>query len=233
MKIHYLQHVPFEGIGSMEGYFHSKGHEVQSIKLYQNDEFPLIDDIDWLIVMGGPMGVYDYEEYPWLEREIEFIKSVIISKKLVLGICLGAQLIASCLGAKIKKNKFKEIGWFPIGKPDKDNSTILSNIFSEKLTAFHWHGDTFDLPEGATLLASSDICQNQAFSIFDRIFGFQFHLETTSESANLLIENCSDDLDSSEYVQSAKEILCDENRFICINKIMDAVLSQIEMSFIK
>ena len=113
MRVHYLQHVPFEGIGSMEPFLIDGGHRVSSTRLYLRATLPPIDAFDWLIVMGGPMGVGDEGRYKWLAREKAFIKAVVESGKIVLGICLGAQLIAEALGAAVTKNRCREIGWFP------------------------------------------------------------------------------------------------------------------------
>jgi len=228
MKIHHLQHVPFEGLGSMQAVLEEKGHLLSSTHLYANQDFPSLDDIDWLIVMGGPMGVYDEEVYPWLETEKKFISDAIDSGKIVLGICLGAQLIADVLGARVYKNAHREIGWFDISRSADADSTILSKAIPEQVEAFHWHGDTFEIPEGATLVAESVACKNQGFIMDDRVLAFQFHLETTQESAISLIDNCGDELDGSSYVQSKNEILSNPQRFSNINQVMRSVLEALE-----
>ena len=207
MRIHYLQHVPFEGIGSMEAYFISHGHKLSSTHLYLNETFPQLHDFDWLIVMGGPMGVGDELQYSWMSKEKSFIKSAIESGKIVLGICLGAQLIAEVLGAKVYKNSDREIGWFPINVSEHVSNTILRGVFPQGIEVFHWHGDTFDVPVPSVLLASSEACQNQGFIVGDRIVGLQFHLETPPDSAKALVENCRNELDGSKFVQNEKEIL--------------------------
>ncbi|MCG8378009.1 MAG: type 1 glutamine amidotransferase, partial [Proteobacteria bacterium] len=112
MNIHFLQHVPFEGLGSIENYINEKSHHLSCSRLYLDQELPSVNDLDWLFVMGGPMGIYDEDQYPWLDREKKFIKQCIDSGKIVLGFCLGAQLIADVLGAKVYKNQYREIGWF-------------------------------------------------------------------------------------------------------------------------
>ena len=227
MRVHYLQHVPFEGLGSMEKYLLDRGCELTSTRLYANDTFPSPEDFDFLIIMGGPMGVYEEEKYPWIKKEKSFIYDVIKADKLVLGVCLGAQLIANVLGAKVYKNKFREIGWFPITRSKDATKTILGDVLPPKLEVFHWHGDTFDIPENATLLASSEACVNQGFILEDRIVGFQFHLETTPEAAKKLIKNCSDELDNSKYVQSPQEMLRDTSKFYKINKVMEDILKKL------
>ncbi|WP_200821297.1 type 1 glutamine amidotransferase [Oceanicoccus sp. KOV_DT_Chl] len=114
MRAHYLQHVPFEGLGSIETWLHTAGYDISSTKLYAAESLPALDGIEMLIIMGGPMSVNDEEQYPWLGNEKTFIQQAIDSGIPVLGICLGAQLIASAMGAKIFANPVKEIGWFPI-----------------------------------------------------------------------------------------------------------------------
>jgi len=128
-------------------------------KFYLNEPLPQHSDYDVLIVMGGPMGVYDESKYPWLIEEKKFLKEAISKNKKILGVCLGSQLLANALGAKVYPNKEKEIGFFPINKI-QSQSTLLSNL-PESFVVFQWHGDTFDLPAGAELLASSDVCKNQ------------------------------------------------------------------------
>ncbi|MCK5862638.1 MAG: gamma-glutamyl-gamma-aminobutyrate hydrolase family protein, partial [Candidatus Hydrogenedentes bacterium] len=181
MRAHYLQHVPFEGLGSIESRLHSSGYEISSTQLFESPEFPALEEIDLLLVMGGPMSVNDEEIYPWLSQEKEFIRRAIDMKKPVLGVCLGAQLIANVLGARVYQNSEKEIGWWPVHGTPVPSSSLFQ--FPASIQAFHWHGETFNLPAGATLLASSTACKNQAFQIGTSVIGLQFHLETTPESA--------------------------------------------------
>lgn len=228
MKIHHLQHVPFEDLGSIKPALREKGHQLSATHLYKNESLPDVEDIDWLIVMGGPMGIYDEKAYPWLTSEKRFLYDAIESGKVVLGICLGAQLIADVLGAKVYKNRHREIGWFPINRSPEARDTILSTAMPERLEVFHWHGDTFDIPRGANILAESEACNNQGFVLDDRIVALQFHLETTVQSATSLIANCRDELDGSLYVQSEGEILAQDQRFSTINRVMVSVLEALE-----
>jgi GMP synthase-like glutamine amidotransferase len=231
MKIHYLQHVPFEGLGSMEPWLQARGHLVSGTRLYAGQTCPDVAEFDGLIVMGGPMGIYDEAQYPWLVHEKDFLREAIACNKPILGICLGAQLLADALGAKVTRNARREIGWFPIEADGALNNTVLAGVFPKTLEAFHWHGDTFALPEGALPVASSEACSNQGFIFDDRIFAFQFHLETTPAAARALVENCRDELAGSRYVQSEVEILGDEGRFAAINRVMDSVLDVWEHRF--
>lgn len=227
MRIHSLQHVPFEDIGSLYQDIHTKGFSLTTTHLYKGDHVPALSDFDLLIVMGGPMGVYDDDIYPWLAPEKEFIASAIAAGKKVMGICLGAQLIACVLGAKVTRNAHREIGWFPLEVSAIANKHPVSNILAECAKVFHWHGDTFEIPPQAQLIASSKACVNQAYVIDNQIYGFQFHLETTEKSASALIENCAEDLDGSTYVQNAEAIMKDKENFIAINKAMSAIFNQL------
>jgi len=228
LRIHHLQQVPFEGLGIMDSFFLQRGHRLSSTHFYLGNPLPSIAEFDWLIVMGGPMGVHDEIEFPWLNDEKTFIRKSIESGKIVLGICLGAQLIADALGARVFKNEYREIGWFPIERKIDAKESAMADVFPETLDVFHWHGDTFETPKGAKLLASSEACRNQGFVIDCRVVGLQFHLESTSESAVALIQNCRTELDGSKYVQSEAEILSDESRFLRINGIMKLLLENLE-----
>ena len=230
MKIHYLQHVPFEGLGSIESALKEGGHSISVTRLFSDDPLPDISAFDWLIVMGGPMGIKDEDEYSWLRTEKEFIKKTIQTGKVVLGICLGAQLIAEVLGAKVYKNKYREIGWFDIKLNPDLNQTLLKGIFPEKCEVFHWHGDTFEIPDKAIPICSSEATPNQGFIFDNRVVALQFHLETTPDSANALIENCRNELDGSKYVQSEYEIISDVQKFNSINILMSNVIKSIEKS---
>jgi len=223
VRAHYLQHVPFEGLGSIESWLHANEYEISATRLFEAEALPCLDGIDLLIVMGGPMSVNDEQAYPWLSAEKEFVLEAINAGKLVLGICLGAQLIATALGAKVYPNAHKEIGWFPItpAAPDRD----LPSWFTNSVDVFHWHGETFDMPPGAVRLASSEGCANQAFRIGDSVVGLQFHLETTPESAKAIVANCRAELSPSKYVQTEAEILsATGHEYQAVNLLMDKIL---------
>lgn len=222
-----LQHVFFEGPAAIDKWAHDRGHFLFVIKLYLGEALPSQNDFDWLIIMGGPMGVSDIEQYPWLMQERHFILETIELGKPMLGICLGAQIIATALGAVVKKNKQREIGWFKIRRKQHVAKTILSDIWPESIDAFHWHGDTFDIPKNATLIASSDACANQGFILDNRIIGLQFHLEITLESVTSLIQNCRNELDESEYVQSIDNLVTSDRLFIEANKLLYRVLEKL------
>ena len=224
MKAHYLQHVPFEGLGSIETWLASKRAAITVTKFFEDPALPSLDDFDLLIVMGGPMSVNDEANHPWLAAEKQFIRSAIEKDKAVIGICLGAQLIASAMGAAVRPNPEKEIGWLPVmAEPVSDADDRFS--FPQELLVFHWHGETFDLPQGVVRLARSPACKNQAFQLNQRVIGMQFHLETTLDAARDIVHHCRDELQPARYVQSEAEILgVAESHYTAINAWMDAVL---------
>jgi GMP synthase-like glutamine amidotransferase len=226
MHVHYLQHVPFEGLGSVADWAAARGHSVSATRLYAGEAVPRLDTLDGLVVMGGPMGAYDEATYPWLAGEKRCIADAIACGKRVLGICLGAQLIAAALGARVTRNRHKEIGWFPITLTEAGRQSPFGHVLGNAAEVFHWHGDTFDLPAGAVHLARSAACEHQAFSVGDRVVGLQFHLETTPAAARALVENCPDDLVAGRFVQSGEAILSDSGRFARINTVMERLLDQ-------
>ncbi|OOZ38789.1 amidotransferase [Solemya pervernicosa gill symbiont] len=225
MHIHYLQHVPFEGIGSIQDWADRGGHTVSRTRLYAGDQFPAIDRFDLLVVMGGPMNIYEYSEYPWLKVEKGYIKQVIEADKAVLGVCLGAQLIADVLGGPVVDGREKEIGWFDIKRSAEVADHPLALFLDDQCEVFHWHGDTFNIPPGAIHLASSGVCDNQGFIYNDRVVALQFHLETTAESAAALIENCAGELaEGGAHIQSGAEMMADGARYAAINQRMNRLL---------
>lgn len=207
LRIHYFQHVEPEGLGSIGEWVRSSGHSLTSTKFYEQTDLPELSDIDWLIVMGGYMSVNDENEYPWLAEEKKFIKKAIDAGKTVLGICLGSQLVSAALGANVYKNSKKEIGWFDIETTCFAKTSKLLFDMTLKATVFHWHGDTFDLPEGAIHLAYSKACKNQAYLYMGRVLALQFHLEPTKEWINEMIRSGADELVAADYVQTGEEIL--------------------------
>ena len=179
MLIHYLQHESFEGLGNMESYFLKKNYHLSSTHLYINQKLPSVDEFDWLIIMGGPMSIHDEKNYPWLIEEKLFIQKAIEAGKKVLGICLGSQLIANVLGAKVEKNPIVEIGWFTVELTNEAEQTTFGKVLPRTQMVFHWHNENFQIPEGGTKLFKSEACHNQGYIIDNTIFAFQFHPEAT------------------------------------------------------
>src|SRR5690606_3299628 len=227
MRIHYFQHVPFEGIGSLEHDFRARNFSLSATHRYRNEPAPDVHSIDALVVMGGPMVIYDEADYPWLADEKAAITAAIDAGKTVLGICLGAELIADVLGGKVTRNGFKEIGWLPLEIQPQAEDHPVARILAKYPNVFHWHGDTFAIPPGALHLARSEACLNQAYVYNEQVYGFQFHLETTPASAAALIEHCREDIDGSRYTQTPQAILGDEKRFEAINAAMSEIIAHI------
>jgi len=171
MRIHYFQHIPFENLAIIEDWICKKGHTLSCTKFYEDIRLPPVDELDWLIIMGGFMGAYDEEEFPWLKKEKEYIREAVNNNKVVLGICLGSQLIASALGAKVYQNNEKEIGWHKIKMTEAAREFSIFNCIPDEFTFFQWHGDTFEIPESAVRIAESDACSNQGFIYKDRVIG--------------------------------------------------------------
>jgi GMP synthase-like glutamine amidotransferase len=224
MKAHYFKHVPFEDLGSIRSWLMKTGYTISCTPFFESADLPVLQEIDLLIVMGGPMSVNDEKIHPWLVSEKKFIRQMIMSGKPVLGICLGAQLIASAMGAKVYPNSMKEIGWFPVyGIPSEDRSVFC---FPKSLESFHWHGETFDLPVGAMHIAKSDGCENQAFQLGRSGIGLQFHLETTPQSARELVAHCRNELVPAACIQTETEILsAAAAQYQSINRLMDRILA--------
>lgn len=221
MNIQWIQHVPFEGLGSISAWADNNGHTLTRTRLFAGEKFS--PDGDALIVMGGPMGVYDEQEHPWLRTEKVLIRKAIDDGRKVLGICLGAQLIAHVLGAAVFPGKEKEIGWFPVRVPPTGRKYLPSTV-SESFAAFHWHGDTFALPDGAIHLFESDACANQGFLFKRHVLALQFHLETTAVSASALVKNCAEELVDAPFIQSQEGILTPPAPFANINQHMTQLL---------
>ncbi|PKN70065.1 MAG: amidotransferase [Deltaproteobacteria bacterium HGW-Deltaproteobacteria-12] len=223
MRAHYLQHVPFEGLGSIEAWLQTAGYEITSTQFYKSADLPKVEEIDLLVVMGGPMSVNDENDHPWLADEKNFIRKFIESGKPTLGICLGAQLIANSMGGKVFKNPVKEIGWYPVQAITSLSNTIFR--FPEEMIVFHWHGETFTLPPQAIPTAESEGCKNQAFQIGNNVIGLQFHLETTPDSAQALVENCRNELVEGKYIQTEQQIISvTQERYKTINSLMVDIL---------
>lgn len=205
MRALVLQHEAFEGPAAIGDWLAERQADVTTVHLYRGDPLPSQPDYDLLLIMGGAMSVNDEADLPWLISEKRFVAAAIAQGKAVLGICLGAQLIASAGGARVYANGQKEIGWWPLVAGDDNADTFT---FPTPLTVFHWHGETFELPAGARLLASSAACRHQAFQLGRRVLGLQFHLEMTPPAVALLAENCADELaQGGPWVQQTEALL--------------------------
>lgn len=221
-----LQHVPQEGPGRIVPVFRDFGIRLDIRRLYAGDEVPSdLDEVRILIVLGGPMGVSDIAnpKYPFLARELDLLKRAVAIDRAVLGICLGAQLLAHAAGAKVYPNTrpgakpedpptpAPELGWGPVTFPFPGGTEPIVMGTHDGMNVFHWHFDTFDLPKlpppanappppappppsGNALLSSSRLCKNQAFRFKNRLFGFQYHVELTPEGINAILEGDRDNV---------------------------------------
>jgi GMP synthase-like glutamine amidotransferase len=189
-------HVPFEGPGCISDWITANAHEVSYTRWFDHPTPPDVNDLDLLIIMGGPMGVHDETTYPWLAVEKALIRQAISDNKSVLGVCLGAQLIAHVLGANVFAHEQKEIGWYPV----RFSPCSPVNL-PQEMTVFHWHGDTFDIPAGAAGFASSAVTPNQAFIYNGKVIALQFHFEVTDESMESMLQHGEDELIAAPYIQ--------------------------------
>jgi len=226
MRVHYLQHVSFEELGYIGEWLAGREASVSSTRFWKAGwELPSVDAIDALIVMGGPMGVYDEHEYPWLVAEKAFIERCILSGKKVLGICLGAQLLSVCLGSEVHRASNKEIGWFPVAPTEASKGIPwLHELFMARPVVFHWHGDQFGIPETGLNLLLSAANSNQAFYYNERIIGLQFHLEVTEETLRQMVEHGVDELVDGTYIQTAEKIVSETGNIGASNQMMKAIL---------
>jgi GMP synthase-like glutamine amidotransferase len=207
MKIHYLQHVAFEGPALILKWAQERNYQISGSIFYEKCKIPSTEYYDALIIMGGPMSVYDTDIYGWLADEKEHIKEAIDAEKHVLGICLGAQLIADVLGAEVSKAPVKEIGWFPIAWSDGAMGHKIISGLNASMNVLHWHGEQFAIPKGALHLASSKYCPNQAFLYNEHVLGLQFHLEMDEAAIENIIENCGEEIaNPSQSIQAATAI---------------------------
>lgn len=227
-SISIIQHVPYETPGCIEEWIKNKSYRHEITKIYAGDLLPGVADIDWLIVMGGPMSVHDTEEFSWLVQEKKFISDAISTGKTVIGICLGAQLIAEALGGRVSKNDHREIGWFPVSKTGKSSSSLLTAMFNDTETVFHWHGETFEIPEGALHVFKSDACRNQCFVYKENVIGLQFHVEVTGHLLEEMIKNGKDELVPGKHIQSVDQLRAGSAHIKRNNEIMFYILDELD-----
>ncbi len=229
LRLHGLRHASFEQEGEIAAWAAERGHSLTHTDLWNAEALPELPSFDFLIVMGGPMNIYEHEAFPWLVEEKRFLKQAAEAGKLILGVCLGAQLLADVLGGSVTPGRYREIGWHQVqAGPDAHKSRVFAGL-PHSYEAFHWHGDTFSIPPGALWTAKSEACAHQAFSALgDRVVGLQFHLETNAASMADISGNCADELrvDPAQqpYVQSAGEMLKNPERLAVLRGLLDRIL---------
>ncbi|PKQ19666.1 MAG: amidotransferase [Actinobacteria bacterium HGW-Actinobacteria-6] len=230
MRVLIFQHAPFEGMGAIGAWAGARGYVVQTV-MAVTGEFPPTTAYDLLVVLGGPMGANDDAGHAWLVAEKSAIRDAIDAGKRVFGVCLGAQLVASVLGAPVGRNPVLEIGWYPVTLTPEGRASHVFGELPAEFIAGHWHGDTFDIPEGAVRTASSQACPNQAFEYDDgRVLGVQFHLEWDTDGAEALVESCSSELTPGPTVAPAEAFLAGEHKHgaesrTLLSTLLDGILA--------
>ena len=228
MRLHVLQHVPFEGLGHIDSWIRRRGHRLTLSRLYEGAKLPDPEAFDRLVILGGPMNIHEEAAYPWLAEEKALIRATVATGKSAVGICLGAQLLADGLGSRVYAGSHREIGWFPVRLTAAGQRTALTEGLPAVTTVFHWHGDTFDLPPGAVHLFESEACANQAFLLDNRILGLQFHLESTPETVQQLLTHCRDELIPGPFIQGVAQIADTvPERFARINNLLETLLDRL------
>lgn len=218
MRIHCLQHLENDTLGNIGTWITRKGYRLTKTLPYEESLFPDPEEFDLLLIMGGTMSVYQEEEFPWLKPEKQFVRKAIETGIPVLGSCFGAQMIADVLGGRVTKNRYKEIGWHTVRAMGEKNrneirSSKLPPCMFPEFTGFMWHGDTFEIPVGATKLFESEACPNQGFIYNGKVLGMQFHPEADRQWVRDIIKDSRYELVPGKYIQSEKEICGQESFF--------------------
>lgn len=226
LRVHFFQHTQGEGLGSLTRWLAARSAQVSCTEFFalsseQQPDLPNIDHVDLLVIMGGAMSVNDEADYGWLVPEKAWIRQYIAQRKPVVGLCLGSQLIASALGATVKPNPYSEVGWWPVQRVAVAATEHPIFDFPEQLLPLSWHGDTFELPKGALLLAKSAACAHQAYQLGTNVLAFQFHPESIPKNARLFAEG-EDDKAGQPFEQPIADILgVPDQQFIAPNQFLE------------
>ncbi|MHB1419622.1 MAG: type 1 glutamine amidotransferase [Bacillota bacterium] len=208
MRALIIQHVELEGAGLLEKVFGEIGVVMDIRQMWKHDPLPgSLGDYGVMVILGGPMGADDEAEYPYLISLKELIRTAVDQSITTIGICLGGQLIARALGAVVKKNPVREIGWYPVKLTAAGKHSPVFDGFADEFMVFQWHGDTFDIPAGAHHLAVSSQCSNQAFSYGEHILAFQFHLEVSPDIVEMWAAAYQDELEEFGGSQAVQTLL--------------------------
>jgi GMP synthase-like glutamine amidotransferase len=223
VRVHCVQHVPFEGPAAIAGWCAERGHALVGVHPYRGERLPQADAVEALVVMGGPMSANDDATLAWLADEKRFVERVLRAGRPILGVCLGAQILASVLGARVYRAKEREIGWWPLRVRREARAGTPLARWPETLVPLHWHGETFDLPAGAVHLAETDACPHQAFA-HGRALGLQFHAEATPESVEEISAACAGEIGPGRFEQPAAEICAQAARCVPLRPLLFAAL---------
>ena len=224
MRMAVLQHVEFEGPAAVADWAVARGFPLRLFHLHRDPTLPSLADFDMLTVMGGPMSANHEARLGWLGPEIALVREATASDKTVLGICLGAQIIAKALGGRVYPGSAKEIGWFPV---QRTGSHPFFDEVPDSFTPFHWHGETFDLPREAMTLAMSKITKTQAFAVGRRVLGLQFHMEATEASVQALLNNAAHEIGRGAFEQQPGTMLANLNQCTRLRPLLDTVLDRL------
>lgn len=219
-----LQHVPQEPPGRIAMWALENGLGLERVRVWLDDPLPEAGELDGLVVLGGPMGVGDGDAHPWLEAELALIREAVDAGAPVLGVCLGAQLIAEALGGAVEPMDEREVGVFEVQPTDVAGDHPLADTWPKRFGALHWHGDRFRAPEQATVLAASKACDQQAFAVGEQVLGLQFHLELEPRDVQALAEADPDAIEPGPWVQPVEEIEGALEDAASMYEILDATL---------
>lgn len=230
MRINFFIHDPAEMPGAILNWAMEKQQDISFTHLWKGDPLPKLDSLDAIVIMGGPMNIYEEEKFFWLKSEKVFIKKAIGIGRKVLGICLGSQLLADLLGAKVIRNSEVEIGWFPVQLTKEGSRSELLTGIDFSVPVLHWHGDTYPVPEGAVHLLRSEACNSQAFAYGNNVLALQFHFETTTGSITDMINLDRDSLVKASWVMTESEILEGEKHIAANHQILYKLLDRFLVS---
>ncbi|MDO8964746.1 MAG: type 1 glutamine amidotransferase [Coriobacteriia bacterium] len=229
MRIVCVRHVRFEGPGAIGDWAALRGHSFANLQA-PKQEWPDPSSFDMLAIMGGSMGVCDGDAHPWIAGELDFIGSAIASGKTVLGVCLGSQMLAHVLGGRVRTAEAREIGWYPVRLTEAGRASRLFSVWPDEFVAGHWHGDTFDLPDGVNTAASSEFTRNQAFEFDDgRVVGLQCHLEWAPEGLRKLVRRHAAELEEGgPWIMDADTLFAEPRLFRRNRRMLYDLLDRME-----
>ncbi len=225
MRIHYIQHAPFENIAILGTWAKQHHYSVMGTRSAKGEQLPTLDQFDMLIVMGGPQSAVYYDKYDYLVAEVELIQQALAADKFVLGFCLGAQLIGVALGAAAQSSPAKEVGMFPVTLTEEGQHHPIFAGFPTTFKAMHWHNDMAGLPAHARVLAASAGCPRQIIQFSEKVYGFQCHLELTPAATQAIVDNCPEDLAEGKYIQTPDVMMAED--FDTMNHYMLTILNRL------